>query len=63
MITSGVSQIRGNGDKIWECHRESPKNFFLDLKRCSLDPQKHDLVQERAKLAKYEVLKGAKLRF
>lgn len=38
------------------------KNFFLDLKRCSLDPQKHDLVQERAKLAKYEVLKGAKLR-
>lgn len=63
MTTSEVTQLRGNGDKIWQCNRDSPKNFFLDLKRCALDPQKHDLALERAKVAKYEVLKGAKTRF
>ena len=63
ITTSGVTRLRGNGDKIWNSHRDSPKNFFLDLKRCALNPEKYELVQERAKVAKYDVLKGAKVRF
>lgn len=59
---SMVSRLKSNGDIIWECNRDIPKNCYLNLKRCALDPHRNERELERAKIAKFEVLKGAKAR-
>jgi hypothetical protein len=63
MTLSMVTRLRGNGDKIWEINREIPKNCYLNLEKRALDANRNELVLERAKLAKYEVLREAKIRY
>eukprot|EP00602_Paraphysomonas_sp_CaronLab_P005736 CAMPEP_0185032330 /NCGR_PEP_ID=MMETSP1103-20130426/20305_1 /TAXON_ID=36769 /ORGANISM="Paraphysomonas bandaiensis, Strain Caron Lab Isolate" /LENGTH=561 /DNA_ID=CAMNT_0027568181 /DNA_START=326 /DNA_END=2011 /DNA_ORIENTATION=+ len=60
--TAGVTQLRGNGDRIWECNIDAPKNFYSNLKNRALDPDKDRLIQRRAEIAKMEVLREAKKR-
>lgn len=62
MTLSMVTRLRGNGDKIWEINRDIPKNCYLNLEKRALDPNRNDSVLERAKVAKYEVLREAKTR-
>jgi hypothetical protein len=62
LALSMVARLRGNGDIIWECNRDVPKNAYLNLKSRTLDPNRIVSGLERAKGAKYEVLKGAKAR-
>jgi hypothetical protein len=58
-----VTRLRGNGDKIWEINQEIPKNCYLNLEKRALDENRDELIFERAKVAKYEVLRGAKTRY
>lgn len=58
-----VPRLRAYGDIIWDHSQDIPKNCYLNLRRCALDPHRNEKTYERAKVAKFEVLKGAKARY
>ena len=60
---ANVSQLKGNGDIIWDSMRDTPKNAYFDLEELSLSPEKEVLLQQRAREGKTAVLTLSKERY
>ena len=63
ITTSGVTRLRGNGDRIYEANFDAPKNFFYNVKNRAVDPESGNKLQKRSEDAKVSVLKVAKGRY
>lgn len=60
--TPGVKRIRGNGDLIYEAHRETPKIYYTDLHATAMNPMRDQYLLERAKECRKWTLILAKYR-
>lgn len=60
--TSGVTRLRGNGDRILECNQHVPKIMFYNLERLATEPSRDEDLQRRAEDGQLGVQKIAKAR-
>jgi len=60
--STNVSKLKGNGDVIYEAFTTAPKTMFINAQKRSLDPDRERSIHERARTAKYAVLRQAKAR-
>lgn len=63
MLMSNVTSFRGNGDKIYQANKDVPKNFYINLKKRALDPDKGPKLLYRTQEAQFDVLKNSKVRY
>ena len=59
---SGITSLRGNGDRIWDTFMSSPKNLVMNLITRALDPEKDNLQNKAINILKYHVLRAGKKR-
>lgn len=60
--SGGLDRITGHGDEIAEHHQETPKNMYMDLEKCALDPHKEKKLIQKAREAAMHVNTLGKLR-
>lgn len=60
--TPGITNIRGNGRKIYDAHMDTPKHLYLRLRPPIVDPQRNAIHLIRGKIAQHAVKVAMKLR-
>lgn len=62
-VTSDVSKLRGNGDRIFVCNESMPKVLYVNIEKATLNPNRNTELRERAEDALFGVHLQAKDRY